>query len=287
LLRISALSWFTDRITVRRGGLRWTLLTWDRGTSWGVYADGHHQGQERAAAVRWLRASGRLLAGRDLVIDVGANIGTTTVPLAYEASCRVLALEPVPELHALLLRNVEQNRLADLVSCEQTAVAAQGDRYEMAVRADGAGSSELLVDGRDPSWADAKLTWHRTEVTAAPLPAILRRRGIQPEEVALVWADIQGAEGELIQTGEPLWRAGVPLFMELWPGGLVHRGTDLPAIAERHFRSFVDSGELIRSPESPPWRPLSELRALHDRLFAEGPEAYTDILLIPGDLGTG
>jgi FkbM family methyltransferase len=279
LLRMSVLRRFTDRVTVRRGGLRWTLLTWDEDVSWCVYADGDYQGPERTAVVRWLRASRRLLPERDLVIDVGANIGTTAVPLARETSCRVLAVEPVPELCELLRRNVEQNGLANLVRCEETAVAAQAGRSETAIPAHSAGSTELLVDALEPSWTGLKATLRRVEVKTAPLPTILRHHRVAPGEVALVWADIQGAEGELIQTGEPLWRAGVPLFMELWPNGLAHRGTDLPAIAEQHFESFVSSCELIRCPESPRWQPIAELRALHDRFIGGNWRAQTDVLL--------
>jgi FkbM family methyltransferase len=278
---MAVLKRLTDRVTVRRGGLRWTLLTWDESVSWNIYADGHHQGHERRAVVRWLSASGRLLPRRNLVINAGANIGTTAVPLAQEAQCRVLAVEPVPELYELLLRNVELNGLVAQVTCDQTAIAGLTGRREMAIPAHMAGGSELLVNDRGPTWASSIRTMRRVGVKAEALATILRRRGVNPDEVALVWADIQGTEGDLIETGEPLWRAGVPLFMELWPNGLVHRGTDLPVLAGRHFECFVESRDLIRNPTSPAWRPVSELRTLYDHLPGRDIWANTDILLLP------
>jgi FkbM family methyltransferase len=286
ILRISVLKRLTDRLTVRRGGFRWTILTRDRDVCWAIFADGEYQGPEWRALACWLQASGRLSPGRELVVDAGANIGTTALPLARETGCRVLAIEPIPELYELLERNVAANGLQELVSCERIAVASRTGSRQIAVPAIAGGSSELTADGREPTWAERSAPLGTLVVETAPLAEILRRRRVAPQEVALVWADIQGAEGELIESSPELWQAGVPLYMELWPGGLLHQGTGrLPALAARHFRSFVHAPELIAQPRSPRRQPIAELRTLHDALLKQGREAHSDVLLLNAEPG--
>jgi FkbM family methyltransferase len=51
-----------------------------------------------------------LVKDGDTVIDVGANIGMLTIPLAQKAK-RVLAFEPQPKMFELLKENIEQNDL--------------------------------------------------------------------------------------------------------------------------------------------------------------------------------
>ncbi|HUB75834.1 MAG TPA: FkbM family methyltransferase, partial [Solirubrobacteraceae bacterium] len=72
---------------------------------------------------RLLRA-GELVAvrGRE-VLEVGANIGTTTIPLVtLLGAARVHAFEPVARNFALLERNVELNGLGERVALHRAAV---------------------------------------------------------------------------------------------------------------------------------------------------------------------
>jgi hypothetical protein len=143
---------------------------------------------------------------------------------------------------------------------------------------------EVKVDGCEPTWTERSAPLCTLVVETAPLGEILRRRQVAPQEVALVWADIQGAEGKLIESSPELWQAGVPLHVELWPGGLLHQGTDrLPRACRRHFRSFVH--ELIAQPRSPRRQPIAELRTLHDALLKQGHEAHSDVLLLNAEPG--
>lgn len=63
-----------------------------------------------------------LVGPDDVVVDVGANIGLITVPLAQKAA-HVHSFEPQPRMHELLLENVEQNDLNN-VSVHQLALGA-------------------------------------------------------------------------------------------------------------------------------------------------------------------
>jgi protein-L-isoaspartate O-methyltransferase len=64
---------------------------------------------------------GRLAHG-DLVLDVGAHIGTHSVYLAAVCGCRVIAFEPHPEAFAALCENVHRNGVSARVEARRCAV---------------------------------------------------------------------------------------------------------------------------------------------------------------------
>jgi FkbM family methyltransferase len=79
---------------------------------------GAHQRRDLAALLSLVRQG-------DTVVDVGAHIGTFTVPLARAVgpTGRVIAFEPIPKNFEVLTENVEQNGLARTVTLVQTAVS--------------------------------------------------------------------------------------------------------------------------------------------------------------------
>jgi FkbM family methyltransferase len=89
---------------------------------------------------------------RPVVVDAGANIGVAT--LAFKRAmpdAHVLAIEPSPAAYELLVRNIEQNRIAD-VDVRQAALAAtdgvvrlriDGDPASLQSRVDAGGTVEV------------------------------------------------------------------------------------------------------------------------------------------------
>jgi FkbM family methyltransferase len=272
-------SWFawrrhlSDRVVCRRNGLRWTLPTGDEAIAATLFADGDFQAAERAAALEVMRDLGRFRAGRDLVVDLGSNIGTPALQLASDAGLRVLAVEPVTRLFDLLVENVGANGLEDRIVCHRGGVSDRHERATIAVKSLNGGAGEIRRPGHAPTW-EPSATRYEEEVDLAPLPDILARHGVELDEIAFVWADIQGSEARLLSSGEELWRHGIPLCTEIWPFGLQHQG-DADAfltLATRDFVSFVD----LRSSLDP--RPIAELAELftgRDRHWD------TDVVLAP------
>jgi FkbM family methyltransferase len=73
---------------------------------------------------------------RPTVVDAGANIGVATLAFKRAApGAYVVAIEPSPLAHELLVRNVEQNGLAD-VDVHQAALAAEDGIVRLAVEED-------------------------------------------------------------------------------------------------------------------------------------------------------
>jgi FkbM family methyltransferase len=267
-----------EEVTFRRKGIRWTGLSWDRMVSASLFVSGGFQGDEVRAVGNWMARHGRFDHGRDVVVDVGANLGTTAIPFARaRPDCRVVAIEPVPDLFAVLCRNVADNGLTERVLCIQAAITASGvERVQMVLPVHNSGAGELRREGRAPSFARRHAVRGIVEVPAAGLAEVLQTHAITPDRIAFVWSDTQGSETEVIVSGGPLWTGGVPLFVEFDPQALDGTsGTE--AAAARHFARFVPAVRLMTGTAGAEPRPIGELAAFCREMGTRG----HDVLLLP------
>ncbi|MBV8120713.1 MAG: FkbM family methyltransferase [Alphaproteobacteria bacterium] len=268
-----------EEITFRRGGTRWTAFPWDHFISEVLFVHGSFQAPELRALLAWLTCRRFFAAPRDVVIDLGANIGTSTIPIAQHTGCRVVAVEPVPEIFAVLCRNVADNGLAARVTCIQAAICkAISGRAQMILPERNGGGGEVGRPGREPSFAEWLRVRGTVDVPAIGLDDVLNAHSIPPDQVAFVWSDTQGCEAEVIETGARLWAAGAPLFVEFDP--TTWHGSDSAAAvlgeAISHFVGFIPAEALIADAAAKP-RPIAELADFSYTIGREG----TDILLLP------
>lgn len=273
-----------DEIVFRCDGNRWTAFPWDHMISGPLFVHGSFQGPEVRAVLDWMRRHGRLDSPRDVIIDVGANIGTSTIPFAQQTKCRVLAIEPVPDNFAVLCRNVTDNGLAPRVTCVQAAITTMPSRrVRMILPAGNSGGGEVRRPDTEATFAGGFSVRGTVDVPTMRLADLLDAQGVAPERVALVWSDTQGCEAEVVESGRPLWAAGVPLFVELDPlskGGGVGSLEALLTAATAHFVGFIPAEALVRDAEAgaePEHRAISELAALGRTLRATA----ADVLLLP------
>lgn len=258
------------QLTCERDGLTWTVDTGDEiGRS--VYLDGRYEGEEIEAVIAWLGEE-----HRSMVIDVGANVGTTTIPFA-KAGYNVVAIEPVPTTFAMLSRNVEANGFENQVRCVNRAISATSGRVDMWVTK-GSGRSELAVGAQEPGFSQfgAKKK-RRITVDGDPLGDLLRSEGVKTGDIALVWSDAEGSEFYVVETGAHLWAAGVPLYLEVFPTLLgIHGELDVfIEQVEKVFGQFLTRNALIARG--------SPLDIKNFRMFLTGMtgSSYSDALLIP------
>lgn len=253
-----------------RDGLRWQVDAGDEiGCS--VYATGSYAGREIDAMLEWLANGSR---GRTL-IDLGANVGTTSVPFAL-AGYNVLAIEPVPATYSMLTTNVRRNELDHRIDCVQTAISDTDGTVEMWTGF-ASGQAEIAVSGKEPSMTrSGGARGTLVSVPARRLDTLLLERALAPEDVGLVWADVQGSETAVIETGGALWEAGVPLFLEVYPPGL-----DLQVGLAAFLRSVASSFSSFRTNDD--LRSGVPARSIEDfGAFAQSLEhSYGDALLLP------
>jgi FkbM family methyltransferase len=105
---------------------------------------------------RNIRSVLRLIEPHWVILDVGANIGFWSVPLAraLKESGRLHCFEPVPSNFRLLTANVEGNCVAATVHVHQLGLSDRSGTVQISLREDFAGGSEtgnaaIVIDGDD------------------------------------------------------------------------------------------------------------------------------------------
>lgn len=175
------------------------------------------------------RLSGFFPEGAGTFLDIGANIGLITVPMARKG-VRCFAFEPEPRNFGLLEANLRQNGVEDRVTAMQYAIA------------DGPG--QLLLELSDVNFGDNRLVREGTNTgEAAYVPVECRRLddlldGKSFEHPLACKVDTQGAEVKVLR-GAPRVLAQVDyMVIEFWPAGLRRLGDDaaeLAGILEQNF----------------------------------------------------
>lgn len=251
----------------------------DRGVGKALYLERGYELASIRAALGWLRGHG-LLAPGGTVVDVGANIGVTVIPLLAEGGFeRALAVEPEPGNAELLVRNLARNGLSDRVTVAQCALS------------DTEGQATLELSGGN--WGDHRVRSSAGTETAGESFGESRRKtvpvrvrtldalieatpAIPAASIRLVWADIQGHEGRLLAGARQRLPRAVPMVSEFWPYGLKRAGTrpeDFMALASERFEAFV------ALPTGTEARPLAELASWFDMLSQ--PRQMGQVLLLP------
>ncbi len=103
---------------VEWGGKRIVFATPNRFTYWRVET----LPSKEPDTLRWIAEFGP----GDVLLDVGANVGMYTVWAAATRGTRVFAFEPESQNFALLNRNIQLNRLDDLVRAYAIALSDEG-----------------------------------------------------------------------------------------------------------------------------------------------------------------
>ncbi len=270
-----------------RDGFRWSVFT-DDVVGRGLFLNGNFQIDGLTQLLQWCRLNVNVWDQRTTLVNVGANIGATCLPLTRESGKRCLAVEPVPTTHAMLRRNVELNQYTQRITCCQAAIASQAGTVEMIAPRDSGHSEIRTADGKQGFSG----TYEAEECTvslvpALPLEQLIRDANLSPEQIALVWSDTQGFESEVIASGAALWKTGTPLWVEVWPHGLeMHGGVDrFLQECRAHFRHWIlddqFNTESVTEIELRPIDSLQEvIRELQQRGGRNGRIDH-DVLLVP------
>ena len=162
-------------------------------------------------AVQALEDHGLSPAGSTL-IDVGANIGTTTVSaIRRQGFVRVVALEPEPGNFRLLKVNLLANEIESSVTALEVAVCDREDRVDL-VRSATSGGEHALA----PFFPVGKAR-HALSVQAVTIDGLVRHGVIDLPTVGLLWMDVEGAEGLVLDGATTLLARSVPIATSIRP----------------------------------------------------------------------
>jgi FkbM family methyltransferase len=205
-------------------------------------------------AVDLLESAGGL-AVRDVFLDVGAHIGTTTIyAVRHVGFASAVAIEPVLENMLLLRLSTIANGLDGAIRTVQAAVADEVGVSSMDVGGAGSEYHRLSAGAESPL---------RQLVTTTTLDELVADGTIDPARVSLIWMDIEGYEAHALTAATELLGRAVPLVTEACPAklarvGMLDRLSDLLATHYTHvhdlrqqraagFRPISELGELIRA----------------------------------------
>ncbi len=154
-----------------------------------------HQGVERDLLVS-------LVQSTDTVVDIGAHIGTITVPLARAASAgQTLAIEAVPSTFELLRQNVALNQLPHVVTVNALVGLGHTPRA-VGVTKDNTGSTSFCR----PAAGEQGVLPH-------PLSEIVSQNLGPAAAIDVMKIDVEGMEPEVLESGVALFQRKRPIVM--------------------------------------------------------------------------
>lgn len=186
--------------------------------------DAYFTGRFDEPLVRAVRALA--LGPGSVDLDIGANVGLWTVPLAVRAAGRgrsVVAFEPVPANVARLRANVALNGLDEVVTIHPFALSDRPGVARISLREDfraGAtsGNAALVIDdGLDARYRTIEVRLRCLDDVASSFPG----------PVAIVKIDVEGHEDHVLRGGRRMIAADRPVIVAEWnPAYHRRRGTD-------------------------------------------------------------
>jgi FkbM family methyltransferase len=230
---LDAVAEHTRTVEADWDGLKFMVDTSDRGIGRQLFATGlrpEFSVLERTLALLQ-RAGAPVAAERSVFVDVGANIGTASLAAVHRHGfLRALACEPNPRSRQLLRMSLVRNELSDRVLVAPEAISDQAGEAHLALVPDSPGRDHLAEQGPDT-----------TTVATATLDSVLARFGLAPEEVGLMWIDVQGFEAEVLRGAASVLALRRPIVFEYRPTALRERGTlERLAQALAGYETFID-----------------------------------------------
>ena len=203
----------SDDVIIKRGGILWDIDLHE-GIDFSIFLLGGFE-------PRTLKLYKKLLGGRDgeIVIDIGANIGAHTLPLAQlvvPLGGKVYAFEPTDYAYGKLLRNLALNPLISgdgVVAVQAMLVAEDGVSVDHEIY-----SSWPLVNGRTLH-ADHQGELKTTKgAQAVSFDSFVRMQGIQ--RIDFIKLDVDGHEPDVLRGAELSLRRFHPTILMEWSPNL-------------------------------------------------------------------
>jgi FkbM family methyltransferase len=206
----------------------------------------------------------RIVGERDLVIDVGANLGWYTIVFSRAVGPHggVIAFEPHPRNHELLTENIRLNRVEDRVTAYQVALADTDGTVPFELAASNFGDHRIRFGDGNRSNETEQYGESGRSVISVPsrtLDNVLLNDAsyARAQQIKLVKLDCQGAEIAVLKGAPKALTKTQNLMAEYWPYGLRRSGNapeEFLQIIAANFARFAR----VRSGE-PQFKPISTL----------------------------
>lgn len=229
----------------------------------------------------WAKRTNDLLCeffapGGGRYIDIGANIGLTTIPVAKNPKVQCLAFEPDPTNFRHLQLNVAVNCEHRNVDLRQLAVFSHRARLKLELAPENFGDHRIRLSDEPGCYGEEN--WPTVEVEAAPLDDAVEPTGGR----LAVKIDTQGAEPFVFSGGSRTLLAADLIVAEWAPYQLARLGGSVTAItgflqgwASRISIAEGESGSI--PPPEPVGVAIERLLDMADRQKHD-PSVYVDVI---------
>lgn len=268
----NALHLLTDSASVDIDGLHYTFSTDDWIIGRSLYVNGRWDDEFLECTVELLRGTSKCRSlANGTFVDIGANIGTTTIQALHRYQARhAIAVEPSPRCLPYLHSNLAANRLAARCDVVEAAVSDQSGEVAFKVGRNNSGAGQIVTDDGTQDHI----------ITSQPLDQVIASLNVDFSELALVWVDTEGHEYRVLSGAEKVIAAGTPIVIEFWPYQLRENG-DYERLLEKLASEI---GEIIdiraRVQGGRPSNVESSVTAIDSHANRLGPWP-TDLLLLP------
>jgi FkbM family methyltransferase len=209
-------------------------------------------------------------------IDIGANIGATTIPLAISSKWDFYAFEPDPLNFERLECNLIHNGVRNRVRAYNVALSDQPGTLKLRKCSNNFGDYRLEL-GTERGEADG---WDAIDVKVETLDRILSTSRL--ERPIVVKIDVQGAEPFVFRGGKSVLSSADVVATEFWPAAIKRMGNDPCAF----FRTIAEEFEYVIAHDvSASWCTKLEINNHVERLLMQFSDEQFDILLSRLPLG--
>lgn len=235
---------FTSALGTTTGRYHYFVNPADRTVGREVYLNGGFDDGCIEQTFAWLAQMGFANFRGKCFLDIGANIGTTTVPVVSERGFTSgVAIEPEPGNFRLLQANVAANGLENRIRCVHLALSDKPGTAEMELCPVNLGDHRLrskTSPHEDGIYHEASR--ETVTVQTAVFDTLVTDGTIPLAKVGVVWMDTQGFEGHILQGAKSLLLSNIPFVTEFWPYALERSGglERFLKITAEHYRAFVD-----------------------------------------------
>jgi FkbM family methyltransferase len=203
---------------------RLTFNSGDRLISKFLYVRRSYEQHYITQVIEYLERSGLRDPKRDVVLDVGANIGMIAIALVKHGwFARAIAFEPEPYNFRLLVGNVRQNGYEDAITCRPLALSSGSGELSLVLHEGNSGGHFIPRDLGAAAKTPAERRWVPIKTVACD-EILLAEFGNLAHRIGLVWMDIEGHEGYFFEGAKNTLARNIPVVSEFYPRAIERSG---------------------------------------------------------------